>query len=147
MTAFRNHRLGSLTVVLAAAVAAFAIACQPAPHPEVDPFGPQLAIDCGVKKAAGYAGPFEAKELSGTVVSGGSVFADAEVVAQNKNTGEILRTKTDARGRFSFRNSGRGTFEVYTCKPGSSSMQFTVAVSPYFSATNFIVTVPEQPPQ
>ncbi len=116
------------------------------PRSNVDPFGVQLAVNCGNNRA-GYAGPFESKELSGTVLSAGKPLDGAPVVAQNKETGEVLRTTTDARGKFAFRNVGTATFEVFTCKPGWSSMQFTVHVSPTHGLTNFTVDVPmERPP-
>jgi Carboxypeptidase regulatory-like domain len=120
-------------------------ACQSVPPREVDSFGVQLAVNCG-NRAAGYAGPFDAKELAGTVLSAGAPLDGASVVAQNKRTGEMLRTTTDGRGRFAFRNVGTATFEMFACKPGWSSMQFTVNVSPGSSSTGFTVDLPSERP-
>lgn len=135
---------GSIAVVLAMHVPLlFAAACQSVPPREVDSFGVQLAVNCG-NHAAGYAGPFNAKELAGTVLSAGTPLEGASVVAQNKRTGEMLRTTTDGRGRFAFRNVGTATFEMFACKPGWSSMQFTVNVSPGSSSTGFTVDLPSE---
>jgi hypothetical protein len=135
---------GWIAVVLAMhALLLFMSACQSIPSREVDSFGVQLAVNCG-NHAAGYVGPFDAKELAGTVFSAGTPLDGASVVAQNKRTGEILRSTTDGRGRFAFRNVGTATFEMFACKPGWSSMQFTVNVSPGSRSTGFTVDLPSE---
>jgi hypothetical protein len=137
---------GSIAAVLAMhLLLLFTSACQSVPPPEVDSFGVQIAVNCGNNRA-GYAGPFDAKELAGTVLSSGAPLDGASVVAQNKRTGEILRITTDGRGRFAFRNVGTATFEMFACKPGWSSMQFTVNVSPGSSSTGFTVDLPSERP-
>lgn len=146
----RDHRSWSKALIsafLATHVPLFfTAACQSVPPREVDSFGVQLAVNCGNNRA-GYAGPFEAKELAGTVLSAGAPLDGASVVAQNKRTGEILRTTTDGRGRFVFRGAGTATFEMFACKPGWSSMQFTVNVSPGSSSAGFTVDLPSERPR
>lgn len=127
-------------------ITALMAACLSPAAPTVDPYAVQLDVNCN-NRIAGYAGPFESKELSGTVLSAGKPLSGVSIVAQDQRTGELLRATTDERGRFMFRSVGTATFEVFACKRGWSSMQFKVRVLPTSVSRDFIVELPsEQPP-